>query len=165
MELARRRHWARAGDALIDDPQQITADSLIDVQVEFLGELTREGLAEVLPVFDVAAGRGVVNGAGPVAADEGDIVAAEDEGPGANLDPGERGRRRVASAVHGRQYRGPVRGNPPSDANSARFDVQGQTAATCDFDQNPGGDAKNSYAGRVVRAVTHLKKPPVRCRR
>lgn len=94
VELARRRGQARAADALVDDPQQIAAVGLVDVQVESLGEFA---WAEVFSIFDVATGRGVVGGIGAVAADEGNVVAAENDGPGADLDPGERDRRLVGS--------------------------------------------------------------------
>lgn len=115
VEFAGRRSGAGAGDALVDDPQQVAAFGLCDVEPEFFLQLAGEGAFEVFAVFDVAAGRGVVGGVVSVTADEGDLVAAEDDGPGTDLDPGERGScRLLGSTRHGGQYHGRVRGRAGS---------------------------------------------------
>lgn len=44
VELARRQGGAGAGDALVDDPEEVAAFGLVDVQVELFGEFPCEGL-------------------------------------------------------------------------------------------------------------------------
>ncbi|WP_328982835.1 hypothetical protein OG258_49480 [Streptomyces mirabilis] len=40
------RRCRGAGDALVDDPQQFAAFGLADVQAEFLGELSAQGVGQ-----------------------------------------------------------------------------------------------------------------------
>jgi hypothetical protein len=61
-----------------DDARQVTAFGLVDVQAEFFGESSAQGMMDVVAHPRHCRRRSVVGGVGAVAADEGDIVAAED---------------------------------------------------------------------------------------
>ncbi|MFJ4989968.1 hypothetical protein ACIP9H_39980 [Streptomyces sp. NPDC088732] len=52
VELARQRGGDGPGHALVDDPEQLTALGLVDVEVEFLGEPPAQGFPEVFAVLD-----------------------------------------------------------------------------------------------------------------
>ncbi len=56
VELPRRRGGAGAGDALVDDPHEVAALGLVDVEVEFFGELAGEGKSRVFAGLDAHCG-------------------------------------------------------------------------------------------------------------
>jgi hypothetical protein len=74
-----------AGDHLVLDPAQLRLGGVGQAEVQFLGDLAGKRVEDVLAGLDVAAGRGVVAAGRAVAADEGDVFPAEDEGVAADL--------------------------------------------------------------------------------
>ncbi|GLW11888.1 hypothetical protein Misp01_70160 [Microtetraspora sp. NBRC 13810] len=72
MELAGRRGRTGAGDHLILNPHEPGRGGVADVEEEFLGEFTAQGVSEGFAGTHVAPGQRVVNAARLVAADEGD---------------------------------------------------------------------------------------------
>jgi hypothetical protein len=103
--------------ALTGDSVRRASDHVAKV---LLIEFAAQGLAQVLAVLDVPAGRGVVGGVGAVAADEGDVAATEDQRSGVVFHVLEtrtcrprRGRPRRAGANAGRGSSGRARNRLP----------------------------------------------------